>query len=300
MKVGMDATIPKYPRRFRWRVFLSITLITLLSAMAAFGFYFLRQRRFVHQDRAKRGELLTRNLARQADLALYSGNTAFLERPVTSLLAEKDVLFVTAHDDSGKQVFASLSPAGKDQKIEPKPLPVKILKKECSAASPAWTRNEETYEEFVLPVVVSQADGAQVAFGSDRQGPPQTLGWVRVGLSTEPAQQKLAEILRLSGYLCGGLFAFGLLAAALVTWRLTGPISRLTRSVHEIRKGNLDQRVDITSHDELGQLGDAFNRMAWNLKETMGKLERLNRNLEAEVAKRTEDIRGISEFVKVL
>jgi signal transduction histidine kinase len=299
MKVGLDATIPKYPRRFRRRVFFSITLITLLSAAAAFGFYFLRQHRFVHQDRAERGRLLARNLAGRADLGLYSGNTAFLEQPVESLMKQKDVLFVTVHDDSGKVIYEKRSPE-ESERTDPKPLPVKVLKDEAFSQDRPWTRSEARYVEFVLPVLISEADGPQVAFGSHQEAKKHTIGWVRIGLSTAPAKKKLAKILNLSLYMSGGLFAFGLLAAALVTWRLTGPISRLTRSVNEIRKGNLDQRVEIKSHDELGQLGDAFNRMAWNLKEAMGKLERLNKNLEAEVASRTEDIRSISEFVKVL
>jgi signal transduction histidine kinase len=299
MQVGIDASIPKYPRRFSRRVFLSITLITLLSAAAAFGFYFLRQRRQVHGDRTQRGRLLVRQLAGRCDLGILSENTAYLKDPVDSVMQEKDVLFVTVHDDSGKKIYGQQTkPQKKD--LVPKPLPVKVLKSRSPTTRPAWRRSETRYDEFVLPVMAVRRDGIQTAFGAEKKSDAQVIGWVRIGLSNAPAKRRLSEILRVSLYLSGGLFLFGLFAAALVTWRLTGPIARLTRSVNQIRMGNLDQRVDITTHDELGQLGDAFNRMSWNLKETMGKLERLNRNLEAEVAKRTKDIRSLSDFVKVL
>jgi two-component system, NtrC family, sensor histidine kinase KinB len=45
------------------------------------------------------------------------------------------------------------------------------------------------------------------------------------------------------------------------------PIFSLTRSVEDIRKGNLDLVVNVHSHDEIGQLGSAFNEMALSLRE---------------------------------
>ena len=45
------------------------------------------------------------------------------------------------------------------------------------------------------------------------------------------------------------------------------PITRLTRSAEEIRRGNLDLVVQSTSRDEIGQLSEAFNAMAASLRE---------------------------------
>jgi len=45
------------------------------------------------------------------------------------------------------------------------------------------------------------------------------------------------------------------------------PLRRLTESAHEIEGGNLDLVVQVTSKDELGQLGTAFNAMAASLRE---------------------------------
>ena len=298
MKVGLDASIPKYPKRFRWRVFFSITAITALSAVAAFSFYFFRQRRAVERERTQRGKFLVKQLAERAELGVYSGNVAFFAPFAKSMASQKDVDYITVHDLSGKEIFRH--PPSEKGARGPKPLPVKILKKEPPKGSSPWIRREENRDEFVLPVSASSSDSVALAFGKAEDDKKETIGWVRVAVSRLPAMEKLEKAQKVSLYLSGGLLVFGILAAMFVTWRITGPIIRITKGAHAIRKGNLDQRVEIKSRDELGQLGDAFNRMAWNLKETMTKLETLNKNLEEEVARRTEDIRGISEFIKVL
>ncbi|MHC1743402.1 MAG: PAS domain-containing sensor histidine kinase [Syntrophobacteraceae bacterium] len=45
------------------------------------------------------------------------------------------------------------------------------------------------------------------------------------------------------------------------------PLDSLTRSVEEIRRGNLDLVVNVQSRDEIGRLGRAFNEMATSLRE---------------------------------
>ena len=69
-------------------------------------------------------------------------------------------------------------------------------------------------------------------------------------------------------------FAVGLFAAALLAgwlaWRnvraILQPIRAVTQSAQAIGLGNLDQVVPIMGRDELGQLGDAFNTMARQLR----------------------------------
>jgi NtrC-family two-component system sensor histidine kinase KinB len=62
----------------------------------------------------------------------------------------------------------------------------------------------------------------------------------------------------------------GLLTAALFAARLQKsilrPIRALTDSSKELGEGNLDQVVPVLSRDELGQLADAFNKMAGKLR----------------------------------
>ena len=68
--------------------------------------------------------------------------------------------------------------------------------------------------------------------------------------------------------------------AAVVTRQITRPVVRLTESALNIAEGNLEQRVPVTSRDEIGILTYVFNRMAAELKT-------LYDDLEGKVAQRT-------------
>ena len=66
----------------------------------------------------------------------------------------------------------------------------------------------------------------------------------------------------------------------MVSRLLTAPLARLTRAAQAIADGDLSQRVDVRSTDEIGDLGAAFNGMAASLAEA----ETLRKNLIADVS----------------
>jgi len=61
---------------------------------------------------------------------------------------------------------------------------------------------------------------------------------------------------------------------------ITGPLKRLRTAAGRIAKGDLSQRVNIRSGDEIGQLATSFNVMA----ESLAKNEQLRRELTADIA----------------
>jgi diguanylate cyclase (GGDEF)-like protein len=69
-----------------------------------------------------------------------------------------------------------------------------------------------------------------------------------------------------------------LLAVGVSFWvaaRVSGPLRRLRDTVRRFGPENLGLRVQVTSRDELGELGTAFNRMADRLAENAGELRYL-------------------------
>jgi two-component system, NtrC family, sensor histidine kinase KinB len=71
--------------------------------------------------------------------------------------------------------------------------------------------------------------------------------------------------------LMGAVFAVGYMF--LIGKWILRPIKSLTKSVDEIRQGNLDLVVKSNTHDEIGHLSDAFNEMTAGLRELRRKDE---------------------------
>lgn len=62
------------------------------------------------------------------------------------------------------------------------------------------------------------------------------------------------------------------LAGILFAGKLTKPIHRLTKEAVRIGRGNLEERIQIMTGDEVEELGDAFNRMVAKLKKYIENL----------------------------
>lgn len=72
------------------------------------------------------------------------------------------------------------------------------------------------------------------------------------------------------------IFGFFLAAAALVVFyvhkRIIRPVKALQKAARQIAKGNYDLHVDVRTDDEIGELGQAFNRMAEEVAIAFGEV----------------------------
>ena len=62
--------------------------------------------------------------------------------------------------------------------------------------------------------------------------------------------------------------------------RILQPLSQMSAITREVAKGNFSARVQVSSKDEVGQLGLAFNRMA----DSLAQVEQLRKTMVADVA----------------
>ena len=68
------------------------------------------------------------------------------------------------------------------------------------------------------------------------------------------------------------------------------PIIVFKNAAKKIGEGNLDTRIEIKSRDELGELSDAFNHMAVDLKRSRTEIENYSKTLEKQVESRTKEL----------
>jgi signal transduction histidine kinase len=130
---------------------------------------------------------------------------------------------------------------------------------------------EQLSEAQLRDSIPIEVDGQEVGF---------LLPTTTVNAFREPEEaflQRLREsILPLGAAAC----AVAILLGLFLTWQLTDPLRKLKAAALGIAGGDLSQRVDIKSKDEIGELGRAFNDMAENLS----RAEELRRNMTADIA----------------
>jgi len=119
-----------------------------------------------------------------------------------------------------------------------------------TAGTVQWDRDRASAEAFlVLPL---QRDG-------------QWLGALLAGTSLRD-QVRLEQSILWTGVVVGGS---GILLGVLLGWwsseRVSRPVEKLAAGARAVAAGDWSARVDVTSHDEIGDLARAFNQMTAEL-----------------------------------
>lgn len=69
------------------------------------------------------------------------------------------------------------------------------------------------------------------------------------------------------------------------------PVSTLSHAMEKVAEGNLNQKISITSRDEIGLLANTFNIMTEDLKIAKEKMNNWTQTLEDEIARKTDELR---------
>ena len=77
--------------------------------------------------------------------------------------------------------------------------------------------------------------------------------------------------------------------------QISAPLNKLMTATESISEGNFSIQVDVKRPNELGRLGQLFNRMSQQLQESFAKLAKTNEELEIRVEERTKDFKKAKE-----
>jgi len=140
-------------------------------------------------------------------------------------------------------------------------------------------------------------------------GTPVLVSWARIDPLdwTVYVEQPVAEVyerLNASILRTGLLLLAGLVISALGAWVLARgmakPIRTLSEGALRIGEGDLDQKIDVRTGDELEALADRFNRMSAQLKESYAGLERKVDERTRELKNSLDQQTAISEILRVI
>ena len=139
-------------------------------------------------------------------------------------------------------------------------------------------------------ITTTDLDGVSVL--ATMTPPLEGVGWNV--FAVQPVSEAFAPVY-LALWRTGGLLLLAALIAGIVAWllarRMTGPIRLLEEGAERIGAGQFDQRIAISTGDELERLAASFNRMAQELavsQERSERIARLKRFLAPQVAELVE------------
>ncbi|MFZ5823744.1 MAG: ATP-binding protein [Bacillota bacterium] len=107
------------------------------------------------------------------------------------------------------------------------------------------------------------------------------IGVIYLKSSLEEAYARLGDMQDILLVATGVAMASTVVLGFALARTITGPVREVTRKAAEIAGGNFDQTIHVRSNDEIGQLGEMFNRMTRRLKQTLGEMQDEKSKVEA-------------------
>ncbi|HXH83527.1 MAG TPA: ATP-binding protein [Candidatus Tectomicrobia bacterium] len=262
-------------RSLQTKLLLGTTLVICLLMTGVLVVVEQRQRVAVVEEVERRGQVLARDLAALSQTPLLLYNFTALEQHVTRLALEHDVPYAIVLDADGRVAAHS----GHPERVG-LPLPGPVA--ERAVAATALLTQEVIDEDghavydFAVPITV---DG-------------QKWGTVRVGLSKRRMEAQIRQTRRELGALTAITLLLGGVGAALVARQISRPVRALAAGAAAISRGDLDQRIEPATHDEVGALATAFNDMAGELRRQRAALE----DAHAELRRRFDELADLKTY----
>lgn len=94
-----------------------------------------------------------------------------------------------------------------------------------------------------------------------------TYGYVIIHLPLDEIHRNKNEILNILYITCGILFSFSLIILLVFTKSVYYPLKKITAAANQYAAGNLDYKIKLNSHDEMGYLADTLNYMSDELNQ---------------------------------
>ncbi|MBI3597477.1 MAG: HAMP domain-containing protein [Nitrospirae bacterium] len=263
----------QYGLRVKFIALISLLLIAFGSSL---GWFFIsRTKSFFEEELKRRGISLAKSLAYNSTYGVSIEDTGILDRFVKGIAAESDVTYVMILDPRGK-VLAHIVSSQIGQVLTDE-----ITKKALEAQEPlvqlSYTVNKEETYDAAAPVLTKQALGGE----SGKSGTPQEerIGVVRVGLSLRWLHEKITTLMMAGVLITVIVVALGITISAFLIRLIVKPIEQMASVAVKIADGDFTQTIYVAAQDEVGVLGETFDKMCGSLSLMIKQIQEVADNV---------------------
>jgi diguanylate cyclase (GGDEF)-like protein len=263
---------------------LSVGVVLVVMGVAGFLLMRAQEHRAI-EEAIDRGAALLGTLAVPCASSIANGNTEQLDGYLAEVAGagrrHMGLISVTMMDHLGH--IQATSAAGA---LGQASLTKSFRARATQAEQPIWRRfkseNGSSVLEVSMPAVSGLRWGTLVA-AFDMRPLEARIAWTRLVLA----------LVALGFAVTMGIVLYIGLSRIVVT-----PIRQLGRAAEAIEQGDLNARVEINSHDELGLAASAFNNMASELQTYTQSLERKVEERSAEVRHKNDELEILNTRLK--
>lgn len=298
-------------RSIKAKILWSILPIVMTLSIASTAIAVYQQTRSMDRNLKRIGINAVKNLANNSELGLYAQNPAFLRPALQALSGDRSFAYAIVYNHKNEVLGAELSKGVPSAEL--KKIPEPVLKAVLHGTDPIGRNlslNGRSIYEFILPVVISDKNSSKnndVSMFLDEATLPVTsvkesgrrIGYVRYGEGLEDYHatvvQTMLENLVILFLSLSAAFLFILVLAS----RITKPVEELAAISGAVSDGDLEQRINAVSNDEVGKLAISFNRMIAAIKQRDEELRAAHSELEMRVAERTCELTLLNQSLNV-
>ncbi len=232
---------------------LALFILTTIVGLSLFNISSQRQS-LIANERTRSLSLATTFAANSAQALLFR-DYALLEYFVGVVSDEDDVRYADILDADGKVLVST------DHRFEGTILKDDIGDRATRTKKPLIQEFREEGEDFydvAVPVEIGDAK----------------WGTVRIGVSLKSTNNAISSVTEIIIVRAIVTCVIGLFLAFLLAQSMTRPISLLAEASQKIAEGDLSQKVNISTRDEVGDLAKVFNAMTESLALSMRNLHK--------------------------
>lgn len=292
----------RFSLRFKCSVFILGGIFTL---SLIYGWCYLSQsKKILVEELKKRGISLTRSLAVSSSFGVITDDRTILQELIDALANESDVVYAVVSDREGKVLREMF----KDQELMEEKKEIYKMRGDSrepeirdfysrsgehfyniSAAIVSGGKKEGDNSSFLAEVFESTGEEVKTKRHSnpilESKQDPVTRGFVQIGITRENVNKKFGRLKR-QGVLIA-LLTCGLGAGLTFLFinSFAGPLTEIARKGAIIVDGDLAQKVEVPSQDEIGLLARTFNQMGSNLSTIFKKVKGVGESI-AEVSEK--------------
>lgn len=275
-----------FKKSFLTRTFLAIAACIFVVIVGLSSLFIHSQLHAQETIVDEKGRLLSKILANNSRIGIFSDDPSLLTNPVTSVADLKEVNRVSVWDFENKCLFQ----VGRDSDSPGLTGESKIGFDSCLLRAEAYQYREGNDAVFWAPVIIYKARKEKGGGYRDEKEILNVIGAVEVILDRSPLWQQWKRLM-LNGLIVGALaLLLGGMIAYVLAIGVTKPLMKLKENVDRYSLDGGGVRFYSDRVDEIGVLSDSFNDMAKKLDARDRALKDANEALERKVEMRTAEL----------